>query len=173
MKRVLSHPRFAAGTVAVLALITVAAILIKPPTARAFTLINFTGFFFDPISVNVSHTLHVNVSNHLGPGPLVIRGTCKPTPTGVGSSVPFGPVTLNSGDGIDVPIPWASFAAPDRIPVVCTVAVLPSGGGTVPFDFSARIASSVEIVDDKTNLPTANISSRHILLASGPCIVCD
>jgi hypothetical protein len=173
MTRIVSRHRFAAVTIAVLVLIT-GGILLKPRIARAFTLLTFTQIYFDPVSVSHDFSAHLHVVNQLGPGPIVIRGVVKPTTAAAGAAVPFGPITLNFGDGIDIPFPWAAFApTTDRVPVVAVMIVSGPGGTAAPFDFSARIASSVEIVDDKTNKPTELQSSKHVVLASGPCLFCD
>ena len=174
MKRIVSKHRFAFSSVVVLALILAAGVVLKPRPAHAFTLININGMFFDPISIPKGQDLHIHLVNQLGTGPLNFRMSAKPTVAGSGitlTSVVFG---LNPGEGMDFPLSFATFIpTTDRLPVVVTVLVTAPAGSTVPADFSARIASSLEMVDPSTNQPTAILAARHIVTAAGPCVFCQ
>jgi hypothetical protein len=174
MRRFISH-RFAAA-VTLLVLFTGSAILLKPRVARAFTIINST-IYFDPVSATPGQTLHVHVVNQLGLAPIGIFVTVKPTTPGLGSPVSGPTVTLFPGDGSDQSFPFVSLAptpGTTRIPVVCTIAVVGIPPGTpLPPDFSARTASSVEIIDDVTGRPTEIVTTHHIANSLIPCVFCN
>ena len=182
MKRFLARGRFLGGTLALLALVAVPAVLLGPRIARAFTLIP-TIIYFDPISVPVDHTLHVHLVNQFGTGPMVFRTSLKPTTPTAGSPVLAGAFTLNPGEGNDQAFSFAAFAPPagaTRVPVVVTILVAPGGGGSLPADWSGRVASSVEIVNDITGLQTAILGGRHIIRGGPPggttptpCLFCN
>jgi hypothetical protein len=177
MRRIVSRHRIATATITLLFLLSGSAILLYPRIARAFTLVTAT-IYFDPISVTSDQTLHVHLVNQLGASPYGFFTTCKPTTPGLGTAASGAAITLAVGDGSDESFPFAAFAptvGTTRIPVVCKVAVLvlppPS---PIPGDFSGRIASSIEIIDDKTGRPTQILASRHIVLpTTGPCVSCN
>jgi hypothetical protein len=176
MRRIVSRHRIATATITLLVLLSGSAILLYPRIARAFTLVTAT-IYFDPISVTAGQTLHVHLVNQLGASPYGFFTTCKPTTPGLGTAVSGAAITLNVGDGSDESFPFAGFApvGTTRIPVVCKVAVLalPPPSPT-PSDFSGRIASSIEIIDDTTGRPTQILASRHIVLpTTGPCVSCN
>jgi hypothetical protein len=175
MSRIVSRHRFATGVSAFLVLIAASAILLQPRIARAFTLVTST-IYFDPVSVPVGHTLQLHVVNQLGAGPIGIFPTLKPTSPALGSTVTGAAAAIPPGDGNDQSFPFAGFSptpATTRIPVVCSIAVVGTGGSTLPFDFSGRIASSIEITDDATGKPTAILAARHIVITSSPCLFCN
>ncbi len=179
MKRFLAGRRFL-GTMAVLAVAGVPALLTGPRLAKAFTLPPDI-IYFDPVGVPVDYTLHLNLVNEIGGANMDFRPFCKPTTPAAGSPVVGATVTLAPGDGADQDFPFASFSPPagaTRVPVVCTILVTLSGGGSLPADWSGRVASSVEIVDDKTGQQTAILGGRHILRDSPsstptPCLFCN
>jgi hypothetical protein len=150
------------------------AILLLPHAARAFTLPS-DFMFFDPISVSSGQTVHLHVVNVLTGGPIIIRTFVRPTNPALGSPVAGPTVTLNAGDGSDQTFPFAGFSPPlgtDRIPVVVFVFVsVPTG--MPPNDWSGRVASSIEIVEDTTNRPTQILASRHIVVKTNPCTSCN
>ena len=183
MKRFLARRRFLGGTLALLALVAVPAILLGPRLVRAFTLPNNI-IYFDPVSVPVDRTLHLHLVNELGSAAMDFRPFLKPTTPGAGSSVVGATITLNPGDGSDQAFTFAGFSPPPgatRVPVVCTIFVSLTGGGTLPADWSGRVASSVEIVDDVTGQQTAILGGRHILRSGPggpggtptPCLFCN
>jgi len=175
MRRIVSN-RLAAA-VALLVVLTGSAILLKPRVARAFTLLTST-IYFDPVSLTSAQTLHVHVVNQLGTAPIGIFVTLKPTTPGLGSAVSGAAITLSPGDGADQSFTFASLSptpGTTRIPVVCTIAVVAiPPGPPLPADFSARTASSVEIIDDVTGRPTEITTTHHIVHATtGPCAFCN
>jgi len=108
------------------------------------------------------------------------RAILTPTTPGAGSQVLGPTVTLAPGDGSDESFPFAVFSPPagvNRVPVVATIFVTLNGGGSLPNDWSGMVASSIEIVSDKTELPTAILGGRHILRDRGgnpnPCLFCN
>ena len=143
------------------------AILLGPRIARAFTLIP-TIIYFDPVSVPVDHTLHLHLVNQFGTGPMIFRrvpdadhSRARAPP----SSAPPSPST-RARDPTSRSRSGASRrpAGATYVPVVATILVAPAGGGALPADWSGRVASSVEIIDDKTGLQTAILGSRHIVI---------
>jgi hypothetical protein len=176
MRRIVSN-RYAVA-VTLLVLFTVSAILLKPRVARAFTLIAST-IYFDPVSLTPAQTLHVHVVNQVGMASFGIFVTLKPTTPGLGTAVSGAAIILAPGDGADQSFPFVSLAptlGTTRIPVVCKIDVfaIPPGGTPPPSDFSARIASSVEIIDDATGRPTEITTTHHIVNATtGPCVSCN
>jgi hypothetical protein len=170
------------GPLAVLA-VAASVFLVGPRIVKAFTLPPDI-LFFDPISVPVDHTLHVHLVNHLGAGPLEFRAFIVPTTPAAGASVVGSAITLNVGQGSDEAFPFAGFGAPPgatSVPVVVTImASIPGAppGTPLPPDWSGTVASSVEIVSDKTALPTAILGGRHVMRAdrsggSAPCLFCN
>jgi hypothetical protein len=180
MKRFLARCRYLGGTIALLALVAVPAVLLGPRIARAFTLIP-TIIYFDPISVPVDHTLHLHLVNRFGTGPMLFRASLNPTTPGAGSLVIVGPITLNPGEGSDQSFTFGGFSPPagaTYVPVVASILVANAGGGALPPDWSGRVASSVEILDDKTGQQTAILGSRHIVVAGAGgaaafCLFCN
>ena len=174
MKLVLSRRRLFGGFLAALAL----SALLGPRVVRAFTLPNNI-IYFDPISVPVGHTLHVHVVNELGAAAINFRAVLKPTTPAAGSSVVGATVNLNPGDGFDQEFSFLAFAPPagvSRVPVVCTIFV---AGAALPTDWSGRVATSVEIIDDATGKQTAILGGRHIVRGGpggsplSPCLSCN
>jgi hypothetical protein len=178
MKRFLAGRRSLA-TLALLALFAAPAILLEPRPVRAFTLPTDI-IYFDPISVPLDHTLHVHLVNELSNVKMDFRAVLKPTTPGVGSQVLGGTITLGPGDGSDEAFTFAGFSPPSgvtRVPVVATIFVTLTGGGSLPSDWSGTVASSVEIVSDKTDVPITILGGRHILRDRGgnptPCLFCN
>ncbi|MET0554358.1 MAG: hypothetical protein ABW221_15045 [Vicinamibacteria bacterium] len=166
------------GTIALIALVA-PAMFLEPRPARAYTLPGNI-LYFDPISVPVDHTVHIHVVNQFSNDKVDFRAILTPTTPAVGSPVVGALVTLAPGDGSDEEFAFATFAPPSgtvRVPMVATIFVTPTGGGTLPATWSGTIASSVEIVSDKTGLPTAILGGRHILRdnagSPGPCLFCN
>jgi hypothetical protein len=178
MKRFLPGRRLL-GTIGLLALAAAPAIFMEPRPVRAFTLPTDI-IYFDPISVPVDHTLHVHLVNELSNVKMDFRAILKPTTPAAGSLVVGPTVTLAPGDGSDEAFTFAGFSPPPgatRVPVVATIFVTLTGGGSLPADWSGTVASSIEIVNDKTELPTAILGGRHIIRdKSGtptPCLFCN
>lgn len=166
------------GTIALLALVA-PTMFLEPRPARAFTLPGNI-LYFDPISVPVDHTVHIHLVNQFSNDKMDFRAILTPTQPAVGSPVVGALITLAPGDGSDESFTFASFAPPPgtvRVPMVAMIFVIPNGGGTLPADWSGRVASSVEIVSDKTELPTAILGGRHVLRdnagSPGPCLFCN
>jgi len=167
------------GTLALLALLAAPAILLEPRPVRAFTLPTDI-IYFDPISVPLDHTLHVHLVNELSNVKMDFRAILTPTTPGTGSQVLGSTVTLAPGDGSDEAFPFAVFSPPagvTRVPVVATIFVTLSGGGSLPNDWSGTVASSVETVSNNTELPIAILGGRHILRDRAgnptPCLFCN
>jgi hypothetical protein len=178
MMRVLGGRRLL-GSIALLALVIAPAIFMKPRPVGAFTLPTDI-IYFDPISVPVDHTLHVHLVNELSNVKMDFQAILTPTTPGAGSQVVGSPVTLAPGDGSDEAYTFAGFSPPPgatRVPVVATIFVTLTGGGSLPADWSGTVASSIEIVNDKTELPTAILGGRHIIRDQGgsptPCLFCN
>jgi hypothetical protein len=178
MKRFLARRRIL-GAFAVLALAVAPAILLGPRPVRAFTLPPDI-IFFDAVSVPVDHTAHVHIVNAIGAGPMIFRTVVRPTTPAAGSLVFSAAVTLSPGDGIDQLFPFAGFAPPPgtlRVPVTTAILVSPPGGGPLPADWSGTVVSSVEVVNDLTNVQTAILGGRHIVRGVGgvptPCLECN
>lgn len=166
------------GTLALLALVA-PTMFLGPRPARAFTLPGDI-LYFDPISVPVDHTVHIHLVNELSNVKIDFRALLTPTTPAVGSPVVGALVTLAPGEGSDESFSFASFTPPAgtvRVPMVATILVMPNGGGTLPPDWSGTVASSVEIVSDKTELPTAILGGRHVLRDNAgnpePCLFCS
>ena len=191
MKRIVSTHRLAAAAFTLLVLCAGSWILLKPRAAQAFTLVP-ANVAFDPISVTTGQTLHLHFVNQFGVVNQIhgvqirtvsygIFATCRPTTPGLGGPVTGAPATLNPGDGSDESFPFIAFAptaGTTRIPVVCTVGVVDASGAALTDDFSGRIASSIEIIDDATGRPTEFNASRHIMLTTkqgnlAPCLFCN
>jgi hypothetical protein len=166
------------GTMALLALVA-PTMFLEPRPARAFTLPGNI-LYFDPISVPVDHAVHIHIVNQISSDKMDFRAILTPTTPAVGSPVVGALVTLAPGDGSDESFTFSAFAPPAgtvRVPMVAMIFVMPNGGGTLPPDWSGRVASSVEVVSDKTGLPTAILGGRHVLRdnagSPGPCLFCN
>jgi hypothetical protein len=166
------------GTLALIALVA-PVMLVEPRAAKAFTLPGDI-IYFDPISVPVDHTVHVHIVNHLANDKMDFRAYLTPTTPAVGSPTIGALITLAPGDGSDESFSFASFAPPagtTRVPMVVTIMVTATNGGTLPADWSGTVASSVEIVSDRTELPTAILGGRHVLRDNAgnpePCLFCS
>jgi hypothetical protein len=169
--------RIAAIIITSVVLLTGSAIVLKPHVAHAFTLVSSL-IYFDPVSVTVGQTVHVHVVNRLGTTPFGIFITVNPTTSGAGSPVSGAAVTLAPGDGLDQSFTFFAFSPPPgatRIPVVANVQVVAIPPSTsVPFDFSGRLATSVEIIDDATGRPTTEIATtHHVVNTTTPCVFCN
>ena len=167
MKRMLSR-RFL-GTIVALALVSVAAVLLKSRTAEAFTLPNLI-LSFDPLAVPRDYSLHVHMVNQFGQDPVIVQPVLT-TPT-LGGSPAFlrgTIVTLNPGEGTEEAFPFVDLTPPpgaDRVAVVPAVWVS-TGPGLPPSqvrDWSAEMATSVEVVDDLTGHQIAVFGGRHAVL---------
>lgn len=166
------------GTIALLALVA-PTMFLEPRPARAYTLPGDI-LYFDPISVPVDHTVHIHILNELANDKMDFRAILTPTTPAVGSPVVGALVTLAPGEGSDESFTFASFVPPFgtvRVPMVVTIFVTPTNGGTLPPEWSGTVASSVEIVSDKTELPTAILGGRHVLRDNAgspePCLFCN
>jgi hypothetical protein len=180
MKRLFQKRRLLGVTSAMLALVVTSTVLLRPRVARAFTLVNNT-IYFDPVAVPAGHTLHVHLVNQFGAGAMMFRPVLKPTTPAAGSSVLGTFVSLNPGEGSDQSFAFSGFAPPagaTRVPVVCSILVTGSATSALPADWSGRVASSVEVVDDATGVPVALLGGRHIVRspvvgALTPCLFCN
>jgi hypothetical protein len=166
MKRLLAGRRFL-GTIALLALVGGAAMLMGPRVARAFTLAQLA-ISFDPVSVPVDHALHVNIVNQFSGNQVTVRAVVTPTTPGAGTRVVGAPIILNPGQGSDEAFPFAGFSPPsgvNRVPVVCEILVSLGGTSITPLiDWSAKLGTSVEVIDDTTGRQTAILGSRHVVV---------
>lgn len=167
------------ATLAMVVLAAAPAVFLEPRPVRAFTLPGDI-IYFDPISVPVDHTVHVHLFNELSNVKMDFRAILTPTTPGAGTAVVGAPITLAPGDGSDESFTFASFVPPPgavRVPMVVTILVSLTGGGNLPGDWSGTVASSVEMVSDKTELPTAILGGRHIMRDKGgnpaPCLFCN
>ena len=185
MQRLLARRRLVAVAIALTALGAASATLLRPRLARAFTLSDLI-IGYDPVGVAADHTLHVNVVNALGADPVIVRAVVTPTTPGAGSRVVGPSVTLNPGDGLDQTFPFAGFAPPagaNRVPVVTELLVSTPAGfrpTSSVLEWSGKLATSVEVVDDVTGVQTAILGSRHVVVTpSGPagsptfCLDCN
>ena len=166
MKRFLAGRRLL-GTVALVALVSVSALMLGSRHARAFTLASLI-ISYDAVSVPVDHTLHVNIVNEFGTSPVIVRAFVKPTTAGAGTPAVGANITLNPGQGSDEAFTFAGFSPPsgaNRVPVVTAIMVNTGLPGTTPVvDWSAKLAISLEIIDDSTGRPTAILGGRHVVV---------
>jgi hypothetical protein len=168
MKRIVAGRRFLLAA-ALMALVAVPAILVAPRDARAFTIPSLI-IFYDAISVPIDHTLHVNIVNEFGASPVGVRAFVRPTTPGAGSPVVGASIGLNPGQGSDEAFPFAGFSPPaggNRVPVVTTIMVNTGLGTTPVVDWSGKLATSLEIVEDSTGRVTAILGGRHIVTPPG------
>jgi hypothetical protein len=166
MKRMLSR-RFL-GAVVVMALAAVPIVLLKSKPAEAFTLPNLI-ITYDPLAVPKDHHLRVHMVNQWG-GNDVLAEPVVYTPT-------LGPrvflrgsiVTLKPGEGTEEAFPFANLTPPpgaDRVAVVAEV-WLSAPAGLTPIqvrDWSAQVATSLEVVDDNTGHQIAVLGGRHVVI---------
>jgi hypothetical protein len=176
MKRFLAGRRFLV-TAALLALVAVPAILLGPRNARAFTLIPNV-IVFDPISVPAGHTLHVHLVNAWGTGQMGFNPIVRPTTPAAGTQVVGTFVNLNVGGGSDQAFPFVAFSPPPGAKSVPVVALIMVGQNSLPADWSGRVASSLEVVNDITGEQVANLGGRHIIQTqfvgnTHPCESCN
>ena len=166
MKRFLSGRRFL-GTIGLLALLGVAAVVLGPRVARAFTLAQLA-ISYDPVSVPVDHTLHVNIVNQYNGNKVIVRALLTPMTPAAGSQLLGAPIILHPGDGSDEAFTFAGFSPPsgaNRVPVVVEILVTLGGTPLTPvIDWSGKLATSVEIIDDRTGVQTALLGSRHVVI---------
>lgn len=162
--------RFAITSVVVLATIALSGILIRP--ARAFTLLTANAIVFDPVSVAPGEILYVHIFNTSVNGTLTYQPIAR---RNNGNSFPFGGgVGLTAGFGADDFVPYSQLQS-NGLNTTVVVAVLFGVPPitTLPADWPARIAASVEVIDDKTYRTTAIMAHRHVILAPvGPCVFC-
>jgi hypothetical protein len=143
-----------------------AATALAPRIVRAFTLPNLA-ISYDPVSVPVDHTLHVNILNQYNGNQVIVRALVKPTTPAAGQQVLGVDTILTPGDGSDQAFPFAGFGPPagaNRVPVVVTIWVTVPGQSLTPLaDWSAKLATSVEVIEDATGRPIANLGGRHVV----------
>jgi hypothetical protein len=168
--------------VVVLLTLTFTGILFTTHRAHAFTLFP-SEIIYDPISVGQNQSVHLHAMNNMGSTPYGVIINCKPTESWLGSPSGQTVTTLNPGDGMDATINFSAFSptpGTTRLPVVCTLGVV-GIPATQPLedDWSGRLVSSVEIVDDLTNKQVEILGSRHILTSTKQnqpptfCLFCD
>ena len=163
MKRFVTGRRLLGALVA-LALVTVPAVLLKSRTAEAFTLPNLI-LSYDPLSVPIDHSLHVHMVNQFGQNDIIVQPVLTTPTLGAPTFLRGTIVTLKPGEGTEAAFPFANLTPPpgaDRVAVVAAVWVS-VGPGLTPIqvrDWSAEVASSIEVVDDK--------SGHQIAVLGGP-----
>jgi len=161
---------------AFLVLLTGSLVLLNPRIAHAFTILVST-IYFDPVSVTPAQTIHVHIFNHFMTAPVGVLVTVRPTVAGLGSTVMGPAVTLNMGDGTDQSFSFLALSptpGTTRIPVVCDISFVPiPPATTLPLDFSGRVATSAEIIDDVTGRPTEITTTHHVLNTINPCVFCN
>ena len=178
MRRIVSTRRFAAASLTALVVCASAWILLRPRPAQAFTLVP-NAIIFDPISVTGGQTLHLHLVNQASSVTYSVFTNCKPT-TPVGDLIFAPAAALPPGAGIDQSYPFTMFVptpGTTRMAVVCAIGLVDATGAKLADDFSGRLASSIEIIDDGTGRPTEFNASRHIMLMKGgnatPCLFCN
>jgi hypothetical protein len=166
MKRMLSR-RFL-GTIVALALVSVPALLLKSRTAEAFTLANLI-LSYDPLAVPKDHHLRVHMVNQYGQNAVVVQPMLWTPTLGPRTLLRGTIVTLQPGEGTEEAFPFANLSPPagaDRVAVVAEV-WLSFGPGLTPIqvrDWSAEVASSIEVVDDNTGHQIAVLGGRHVVV---------
>lgn len=167
MKRFVTGRRLL-GAVVVLALVTVPAVLLKSRTAEAFTLPNLI-LSYDPIAVPRDHTLHVHMVNQWGSNDVIVQPVLTTPTIGTPAILRGTIVTLKRGEGTEEAFPFVDLTPPagaDRVPVVAAVWVS-TGPGMTPIqvrNWSAEVASSIEVVDDTTGHQIAVFGGRHVVV---------
>jgi len=167
MKRMFSR-RFL-GAVVALALVSVPAVLLKSRTAEAFTLPNLI-LSFDPIAVPRAYSLHVHMVNQFGQDPVIVQPVLTTATLGGSPAFLHGTiVTLNPGEGTSEAFPFVDLTPPpgaDRVAVVAAVWVSTGPGLSAAEvrDWSAEMATSIEVVDDLTGHQIAVLGGRHAVL---------
>lgn len=182
MSRVLARHRFASSVGVVLLMLSLTGILFTTHSAYAFTLFP-SSIIYDPISVVQNQSVHIHALNNAGSAPFGVVFGCKPTEKFLGLGSGTTATVLNPGDGMDATIAFAGLnpnPGVTRLPVVCTIDVVGVPPTTpVPPDFSARLVTSVEIIDDATNRQVEILGSRHVQIATSPttppvfCLFCN
>jgi hypothetical protein len=166
MKRLSS--RRLLGTILVLALVAVPAFLMKSKPAEAFTLPNLI-ISYDPLAVPRDHNLRVHMVNQWGGNDILAQPVVY-TPT-------LGPrvflrgtiVMLKPGEGTEEAFPFVDLTPPpgaDRVTILAEV-WLSAPPGLTPIqvrEWSAQVATSLEVVDDTTGHQIAVLGGRHIVL---------
>ena len=169
MKRFLAGRRLLMAVLA-FALVSVPAVLLKSKPAEAFTLPNLI-ISYDPLAVPRDHHLRVHMVNQWG-GNDILAEPVVYTPT-------LGPrvflrgtiVTLKAGWGTEEAFPFVDLTPPpgaDRVAVVAEV-WLSAPPGLTPIqvrDWSAQVATSLEVVDDSTGHQIAVLGGRHVVIPS-------
>jgi hypothetical protein len=168
MKRFVTGRRLLSAVI-VLALVTVAAVLLKSRAAEAFTLPSLI-LSYDPIAVPRDHSLHVHMVNQYGSNDVVVQPVLWTPTVGAPPALLRGTiVTLKPGEGTEEAFPFVNLSPPagaDRVPVVAAVWVSFGPGLTAIqiLDWSAEVASSVEVVDDNTGHQIAMLGGRHVVV---------
>jgi len=167
MKRIVTRRRLL-GAAVVLALVTVPAVLLKSRTAEAFTLANLM-LSYDPIAVPRDYSLHVHMVNQYGQNPVLVQPMLWTPTLGPRTLLRGTIVTLNPGEGTEEAFKFVDLSPPagaDRVAVVAEV-WLTFGPGLTPIqirDWSAEVASSIEVVDDNTGHQIAVFGGRHVVI---------
>jgi hypothetical protein len=167
MKRFVAGRRLL-GALAVLALVTVPAVLLKTPPAEAFTLPNLI-LSFDPLAVPRDHSLRVHMVNQFGLSDVIVQPVLTTPTLGAPAFLRGTIVTLHPGEGTEEAFPFVDLTPPpgaDRVAVVAAVWVS-TGPGLTPSqvrDWSAEMATSIEVVEDSTGHQIAVLGGRHVAL---------
>ena len=167
MKRFVTGRRLL-GALAVLALVTVPAVLLKSRTAEAFTFANLI-LSYDPIAVPRDYSLHVHMVNQFGQNNVIVQPVLTTPTLGTPALLRGTIVVLKPGEGTEEAFPFVDLSPPagaDRVPVVAAVWVS-FGPGLTPIqvlDWSAEVATSVEVVDDNTGHQLAVLGGRHVVV---------
>ena len=181
MTRVLARHRFAQSVFVVMLMLAMTGVLFTTHSAHAFTLIP-SAIIYDPVSLFQNQTLHVNAMNNMGSTPYGIILTCKPTESFLGTQNGPTVITLNQGDGMDVTFTLSAFnptPGTTRLPITCTIGVVAIPATTqIDDDWSARLISSIEVIDNTTNRQVEILGSRHILTTKNQqppsfCLFCN
>jgi hypothetical protein len=168
MKRFVTGRRLL-GALGALVLVTVPAVLLKSRPAEAFTLPNLI-ISYDPLAVPRDHNLRVHMVNQFGQDPVIVQPVLTTATLGGSPAVLRGTiVTLKPGEGTEEAFPFVNLTPPpgaDRVAVVAAVwvSVGPSLTPAQVRDWSAEMASSVEVVDDLTGHQIAVFGGRHAVL---------
>ena len=167
MKRFLAGRRLLMAVLA-FALVSVPTLLLKSKPAEAFTLPNLI-ISYDPLAVPLDHNLRVHMVNQFGPNDVIVQPVLTTPTLGAPTFLRGTIVTLHPGEGTEEAFPFASLTPPpgaDRVAVVAAVWIS-VGPGLTPSearDWSAEVASSIEVVDDTTGHQIAVLGGRHVVL---------